>query len=187
VEGAEDDEEAGRKAVSGIKEKDMLLGITASGETLFVLSALKEGKKKGAKCWLLTCVNREYDFLDGVIRVFVGPEIISGSTRLKAGTATKMVLNMISTAIMIKLGGVYKGYMVDVVPSSKKLLNRALQIIQNVTGCSHEEAEVLFEKSGGNAKTAIVMYLKGLSYEDTRELLKKSGGWLRKALESDLI
>ena len=183
VEGAEDDEDAGRSSVSDVTGKDMFLGITTSGTTPFVISALREGKRKGAKCWLLTCRNVEYDFLDGVIRVLVGPEIISGSTRLKAGTAAKMVLNMVSTITMIKLGGFYKGYMVDVVPSSKKLKNRALSIIQNITGCSHEEAEVFLEKAGGNAKAAVLMYLKRLSYEDARKLLKTLDGSLRRALE----
>ncbi|MEW6162438.1 MAG: N-acetylmuramic acid 6-phosphate etherase [Nitrospirota bacterium] len=182
VEGAEDDEDAGRKAVSEIKEKDMLLGITASGSTPFVISALREGKRRGAKCWLLTCSNKEYDFPDGVIRVFVGPEIIAGSTRLKAGTATKIVLNMISTITMIKLGRVYKGYMVDVVPSSKKLKVRALRMIQDTTGCGYEDAKAFLEKSGGSAKIAIVMYIKKLSYEDAIDLLEKMGGSLRKAL-----
>ena len=182
VEGAEDDEDAGIKAVSGTTQKDMLLGITASGSTPFTISALREGKRRGAKCWLLTCNDITYDFPDGIINLPVGPEIIGGSTRLKAGTTTKIVLNMISTAAMIKLGKVYKGYMVDVIPSNKKLRKRALRIIQEITGCESEEAETLLDKSGGNAKTSILMYMKGLSCEDARELLKRSGDALRKAL-----
>lgn len=183
LEGAEDDEDAGRRAVSDIKDKDMLLGITASGKTPFVISALKEGKNIGARCWLLTCNNVEYEFLDGIIKALVGPEIIAGSTRLKAGTATKMILNTISTSVMIRLGKVYKGYMVDVVPSNKKLIDRALRIIQEITGCSNEEAKMLLVKSNHNAKAAILMHLKGLSYEDARSLLERSEGSLRKALE----
>ena len=182
VEGAEDDEDAGIKAVAGTTQKDMLLGITASGSTPFTISALREGKRRGAKCWLLTCNDITYDFPDGIINLPVGPEIIGGSTRLKAGTTTKIVLNMISTAAMIKLGKVYKGYMVDVIPSNKKLRKRALRIIQEITGCENEEAETLLDKSGGNAKTSILMYMKGLSCEDARELLKRSGDSLRKAL-----
>ena len=182
VEGAEDDEDAGVKAVSGIREGDMLLGISASGETPFTIAALREGKRLGAKCWLLTCNDVGYDFLDGVIKLVVGPEIIAGSTRLKAGTATKIVLNMISTAAMIKLGKVYKDYMVDVVPSNKKLRDRALKIIQDITGCEIKDAEMLLDKSGGNAKTAILMYRKGLSYEDAKGLLERSGNSLREAL-----
>lgn len=182
VEGAEDDEDAGIKAVSGIGEKDMLLGITASGSTPFTISALKEGKRRGAKCWLMTCNDVTYDFPDGIINLPVGPEIIGGSTRLKAGTITKLVLNMISTAAMIKLGKVYKGYMVDVIPSNRKLRKRALRIIEEITGCDSGEAETLLDKSGGNAKTSILMYMKGLSCEDAGELLKLSGDSLRKAL-----
>lgn len=185
VEGAEDDEGAGIRAASGIREGDMLLGITASGTTPFTLSALREGKRRGAKCWLLTCNDVAYDFLDGEIKLPVGPEIIAGSTRLKAGTVTKIVLNMISTAVMIKLGKVYKGYMVDVVPSNKKLRNRALKIIQEITGCRIEEAESFLDKSGGNAKTAILMYMKGLNREEAKDLLKRSDDFLRKALGNE--
>ncbi|MCC6545119.1 MAG: N-acetylmuramic acid 6-phosphate etherase [Nitrospirae bacterium] len=182
VEGAEDDEDEGRKAVNGVTQRDMLLGITASGSTPFTISALREGKRRGAKCWLLTCNDTAYDFTDGIINLPVGPEIIAGSTRLKAGTATKIVLNMISTAAMIKLGKVYKNYMVDVIPSNTKLRKRALNIIQEITACGGEEAETLLDQSGGNAKTSILMYMKGLSCEDAKDLLKLSGDSLRKAL-----
>jgi N-acetylmuramic acid 6-phosphate etherase len=184
IEGAEDDKDAGKRAVSDVRVKDMLLGISASGKTPYVIAALKEGKAHGAKCWLLTCNNVAYKFLDGIIKVLVGPEIIAGSTRLKAGTATKIVLNMISTATMIKLGRVYKGYMIDVTPSNTKLINRSLKIIQNITGCSHEKAKVLLKKSGNNVKTALLMNLGGLSYKDARLRLKKSGGSLKRALET---
>lgn len=184
VEGAEDDEDAGIQAVSTVRNRDMLLGIAASGSTLFTIAALKEGKRRGAKCWLLTCNDVGYDFLDGTIKLIVGPEIIAGSTRLKAGTATKIVLNMISTVAMIKLGKVYKGYMIDVLPSNKKLRARAVGIIQEITGCRIEEAEAFLDKAGGNAKTAIVMYMKGLSHEGAKELLEKSENSLRKALKS---
>src|SRR3989304_4475671 len=182
VEGAEDDEESGIKAVAGVGEGDMLLGISASGTTPYTLAALKDGKRRNAKCWLLTCNDVKYDFLDGIIKLPVGPEIIDGSTRLKGGTATNIVLNMISTAAMIKLGKVYKGYMADVIPSNRKLRKRELRIIQEVTGCEREEAETLLDQAGGKAKTSIVMYMKGLSCEEARELLKHSGGSLRKAL-----
>ncbi|MCC7203145.1 MAG: N-acetylmuramic acid 6-phosphate etherase [Nitrospirae bacterium] len=183
VEGAEDDEDAGRKDVSGIGNRDMLLGITASGSTPYTIAALKEAKRRGSKCWLLVCNEVTLDFPDGIINLSVGPEMIGGSTRLKAGTATKIVLNMISTAAMIKLGKVYKGYMVDVIPSNRKLRKRALNIIQGITGCSSEEAEVFLEKSGENAKTAILMYMKGLNLNDAKEVLKSSEDSLRKALE----
>ncbi|NOZ26416.1 MAG: N-acetylmuramic acid 6-phosphate etherase [Nitrospirae bacterium] len=182
VEGAEDDRTAGKDAVAGITSRDMLMGISASGKTPFVLSALIEGKSRGAKCWLLTCNDIDYDFLDGTIKVMVGPEIVAGSTRLKAGTATKMVLNMISTTAMVKLGRVYKGYMIDVVPSNRKLKDRACRIVMDLTGCSREEADTLLHGAGGSAKTAVLMYLKGLDYENARRLLNESAGSLRKAL-----
>jgi len=183
IEGAEDNEEAGIEAVADVSDRDMLIGITASGTTPFTLAALKEAKRRGAKCWLLTCNDIAYDFLDGIIKLLAGPEIIAGSTRLKAGTATKIVLNMISTAAMIQLGKVYKGYMVDVVPSNKKLRTRAVRIIREVTGRRTEEAEALLGRSGGNAKTAILMHLKGLSREEAKGLLERAAGSLRKALE----
>ena len=182
VEGAEDDEDAGIEAVADVSDRDMLIGITASGTTPFTLAALKEAKRRGTKSWLLTCNDVEYNFLDGIIKLLAGPEIIAGSTRLKAGTATKLVLNMISTAAMIQLGKVYKGCMVDVVPSNKKLRNRAIRIIQEITGCRDEEAEALLDRSGGNAKTAILMHLKGLGREEAKGLLERSAGSLRKAL-----
>lgn len=182
VEGAEDDEEAGIQSVADVSDKDMLIGITASGTTPFTLAALKEGKRRGTKCWLLTCNNIEYDFPDGIIKLLVGPEIIAGSTRLKAGTATKIVLNMISTAAMIQLGKVYKGYMVNVIPSNKKLRSRAVRIIREITRCRTEESEALLDRSGGNAKTAILMRLKGLNCEEAKVLLERSAGSLRRAL-----
>lgn len=187
VEGAEDDEDVGIKAVSELSDRDMLMGISASGTTPFTISTLKEGKKRGARCWLLTCNDVKYDFLNGIIKLLVGPEIIAGSTRLKGGTATKIVLNMISTVTMINLGKVYKGYMVDVVPSNQKLRARALRIIQEITGCRIEDAEIFLDKAGGNAKTAILMYMKGLSYEKAKGILERSDDSLRKALEKIVI
>lgn len=184
VEGAEDDEAAGIGAIAGIRSGDLLLGISASGKTPFTISALREGKRRGAVCWLMECNDAEYDFLDGIIKLPVGPEIVAGSTRLKAGTATKMVLNMISTAAMIKLGKVYKGYMIDVIPSNIKLKNRAKRMIQEITGCRMEEAEELLIKSCGNAKTAVLMYMKKLGQEEAVCLLESSDGSLRNALEN---
>lgn len=183
VEGAEDDEDAGMAVGSDIRDRDMVLGITASGKTPFVISAIKRAKENRARCWLLTCNDVDYDFLDGVIKLLVGPEIIAGSTRLKAGTGTKMVLNMISTSVMIKLGKVYRGYMVDVVPSNTKLLNRATRIVKEITGCNDLEASGLLKRARGNAKTAIVMHFKNLEYEEALKLLKESGGSLRRALK----
>lgn len=192
VEGAEDNEEAGRKAASVVTGKDMVLGISASGRTPFVLSFLDEAKGKSAVCWLLTCNDVKipitihdsrftvHDFLpDGLIKIITGPEIIAGSTRLKAGTATKLVLNMFSTAVMIRLGRVYKGLMVDVMPTNNKLIYRAEGIIMETTGCSREQASEYLKASLMRPKVAIVMKAKGVSREAAERLLIESGGHLR--------
>ncbi|KPJ97687.1 MAG: hypothetical protein AMK71_12850 [Nitrospira bacterium SG8_35_4] len=184
AEGAEDSAEEGAKSVDDVRENDMIIGITASGNTPFVIAALREGKRRSARCWLLTCNEIHYEFLDGVINVITGPEIIAGSTRLKAGTATKMVLNMISTITMIRAGHVYRGRMVDVVPSSEKLISRALTMIQEITGCSPADAKHSLERSDRNPKTAILMVLKKMEPGDAKKLLQKHNGSLRQALEA---
>jgi N-acetylmuramic acid 6-phosphate etherase len=183
VEGAEDDEDAARIEAGAITGRDMAIGITASGRTPFVLAALEKAHSVGARCWLLTCNETEKPpFIDGTIILSTGPELVAGSTRLKAATATKLALNMISTATMIGLGGVYDGLMVDVVPSNKKLIARAEGIIMRITGCSLEEASKLLRESGMRPKTASLMKLKGLSKGDAEQRLEKAGGSLRKAL-----
>ncbi|MEO5357087.1 MAG: N-acetylmuramic acid 6-phosphate etherase [Nitrospirae bacterium YQR-1] len=183
IEGAEDSAEAGTEAVKMITANDMVLGITASGTAPYVIAALKEAKHRGAKIWLLTCNDCTCDFCPDVINIVTGPELIAGSTRLKAGTATKMALNMISTITMIKLGRVYDGYMVDVIPSNKKLKKRAARIISEITGCSKERAAGLISESGGNPKTAVLMELRKLSKEEAAIALQNSGGSLRAALK----
>ncbi|QWR76376.1 N-acetylmuramic acid 6-phosphate etherase [Candidatus Magnetomonas plexicatena] len=182
IEGAEDNVVAGSDAVKSITSLDMVLGITASGTAPYVLSALKEAKKQGAKIWLLTCNNYICDFCPNSINVVTGPELIAGSTRLKAGTATKIVLNLISTAVMIKLGRVYDGYMVDVIPSNEKLKKRAIKIVSELTNCTTECASELIAASGGNPKTAILMELKKLTKGEAASALENSGGSLRAAL-----
>ncbi len=195
IEGAEDDISAGSDAVSPVTDRDFVLGISASGKTPFVLSFLSASKHKGARCWLLTCNEIQlpltmhdarcmmHDFrLDGIIKIITGPEIIAGSTRLKAGTATKLALNMFSTVVMIKLGGVYKGWMVDVSPSNNKLVSRAEDIIMQITGCSREEASDCLRLSGMKTKAAIVMKSKGVAISEAQKLLKEAGGSLRKII-----
>jgi len=184
VEGAEDDSEEGERSIADVNENDMLLGISASGRTPFVIGALKAGKHRGARCWLLTCNEITYDFLDGVIAVVTGPEVVAGSTRLKAGTATKMVLNMISTITMVRTGHVYRGRMIDVVPSSLKLISRALTMIGEITGCSEGEARRCLEASNNNPKTAVLMIMKKMDAEEAVKLLRDKGGSLRRALEA---
>jgi N-acetylmuramic acid 6-phosphate etherase len=183
MEGAEDDEDSGRGAMEEATGGDIVIGISASGKTPFVLSALREAKRRGAGCWLITSNPLEYGFLDGLVFLRTGPEMVAGSTRMKAGTAAKIVLNIISTAVMIRLGKVYRGYMVDLVPLSRKLKRRAIRIVSNLTGIPEEEAEDLLQRSGWAPKKAIVMKARGVSPGEAEELLLKAGGSLRKVLE----
>ncbi len=185
VEGAEDDEGEGRKAAEVLKAGDMAIGISASGSTPFVMAAIEKAREHGANCWLITCNKLKPSvLLDGVIVLATGPELLSGSTRLKAATATKLALNMISTATMIRLGGVYDGLMVDVVPSNKKLIQRAESMIRRITGCDEKEASELLRKSGMRPKVASLMKLKGVSKNEAEEMLRELGDSLRQALKS---
>ena len=127
--------------------------------------------------------NTKILWLTTILRVFVGPEIISGSTRMKSGTATKMILNMISTTTMIKLNKTYGNFMVDLKIMNKKLLNRGIHIIQSLTGLDREHSEALLEKSDRKIKNAIIMHKLGATYEKSEELLSKSNGSLRAILE----
>lgn len=183
VEGVSEDESAGRAAVADIRPVDMCMGITAGGRTPFVLAALRAAKERGARCWLLTFNDVDYPFLDGVIKVLTGAELITGSTRLKAGTATKMVLNMLSTAVMIRLGYVHDGYTVDVAPTDERLSDRARAIVASITGCPEDEGGRLLSAAGGSIKTALVMHVKGLTRDESAARLMAAGGNLRKALE----
>jgi len=192
VEGAEDDEEAGRQAihVHDVREGDTVIGISASGLAAYVRGALEEAKMLGAKTWLLTCnpkiVSSMQDLafmIDGMIAVDTGPEIIAGSTRLKAGTATKFVLNMITTVSMVKMGKVYGNLMVDVNPTNKKLRDRAMRIISEATGCEMGEAAELLEKSGNRPKAAILMKIKGIGKETAEKIILEKNGFLREAMK----
>ncbi len=179
VEGAEDDVREGRRAMARITSKDIAIGISASGRTPFVLSCLKEAKDKGARTWLITFNPiKRHPFLDGLIKVIVGPEVIAGSTRLKAGTATKVMLNIISTASMIGIGKVYRNYMVDVKPTNRKLQERAKRIITELTGASLDEAEVLLNTARGRVKVAVLMKKRGLNPKEAERLLMGNEGIL---------
>ncbi|MBI4654497.1 MAG: N-acetylmuramic acid 6-phosphate etherase [Nitrospirae bacterium] len=185
IEKAEDDVKSAIKAIRGknIGDKDMVIGISASGKTPFVLSALKEAKRKKAETWLITFNKIQMpSFVNGLVNILVGPEIIAGSTRLKSGTATKVILNMISTLSMVKLGKVYQNLMVDVKPVNKKLWKRARNIIIQVTGVKEEEAEGILKRARGNVKMAILMKVKGVGYSEARRLLMRYDGMLREAL-----
>jgi N-acetylmuramic acid 6-phosphate etherase len=192
VEGAEDGTRAGRAAMARLKvgEQDMVVGVSASGTTPYVLAALDEAHKRGAGTWLLSCGKNQptpgpLAAGAGVMKVInldTGPEVIQGSTRLAAGTATKLALNRITTAAFIKLGKVYGDLMVDVMPTNAKLVKRACGIIMEVTGCGEAEAAMLLKKSGNSPKVAIVMKQKGVSRRAAERLLREKGGFLRMAL-----
>ncbi len=189
VEGAEDDEEAGRQAIheNGVRQGDMVIGISASGLAAFVSSALEEAMMIGATTWLITCNKRIEPFVesmvDGIIAIDTGAEVIAGSTRLKAGTATKLVLNMITTISMVKTGKVYGNLMVDVNPTNKKLKERAVRIISEVAQCAMEEAGELLVASGNIPKIAIVMKIKGVERAAAEKLLAEHKGILREAIK----
>ncbi len=177
VEGAEDDQAAGRQAIrkARVGEKDVVCGISASGTTPFVRAALTEAYKRGARCLFITCQSRPFlPFKEGIlINPKVGPEIIAGSTRLKAGTATKQVLNMISTGAMILFGRVYQNLMIEVKPASQKLKRRAEKIVVQILGCSLKQAQRLLQEAGYIPKIAIVMGIKNCSQTEARRLINQ--------------
>ncbi len=157
VEGAEDQTEAGALAVveRGVTARDVVCGITASGRTPYVLGALARAQKIGVKTILLSCNQVDQTCCDVAITLTTGPEIVTGSTRLKAGTATKVALNIISTSAMIRLGKVHENLMVDVRASNKKLRQRAIRLVRQLRTCSYEEARAALEKRDWNVRAAI--------------------------------
>lgn len=186
VEGAEDSFMLGEEDLKRIHltEKDTVIGIAASGRTPYVIGALDYAKKVGAATASLAC-NKDAEIskhADINIEVQVGPEVLTGSTRLKSGTAQKLVLNMISTAAMIGVGKVYKNLMVDVKPTNSKLVERSKSIIMQATDCSYEEAEQAFREADENVKLAIVMVLTNLSKEEAKQKLDEAKGFIRKII-----
>ena len=186
VEGAEDSVTASVEALRarGLSGDDIVVGIAASSGTPFVISALEYAGTVGCASVLVSCSEPEHAPADLVVTLLVGPEVIVGSTRLKAATATKMALNMITTTAMVLLGKTYGNLMVDLKPTSSKLVDRARRIIADICGVGEEEAASLFDEAGGNLKAAVVMKLAGLSPGESAELLAESGGSLKKALGS---
>lgn len=186
VEEAEDRAEVGAAdlAARRVGRNDLVLGITASGLTPYVLGALRYAREAGARTALLACNDcaEAGDYADVVISPVVGPEVLTGSTRLKAGTAQKLVLNMISTATMVRLGKVYQNLMVDMKPTNKKLLDRAVRIIQAVTGCGEEEAAAALAGAENEIKTAIVMVDTGCDAAAARRALARVDGFVRRAI-----
>jgi N-acetylmuramic acid 6-phosphate etherase len=186
VEGAEDSYEGGANDLrqAGLTERDVVVGIAASGRTPYVLGALAYAAEVGAVTVGMSC-NVPAPVLDAAqikIGLPVGPEVVTGSTRMKAGTTQKMVLNMLSTASMVKSGKVYGNLMVDVQATNEKLVERARRIIQQVTGVDDETAARLLHDSGGSAKVAIVMARRDVNAEQAKALLAAKGGHLRRVI-----
>src|SRR5918994_458238 len=190
-EGVEDNYEEGARAVNRLDptKKDVVIGVSASGMTPFVRGALTSARKAGSRVVFVTCDPRNelQAFVDLTIAPAVGPEIIAGSTRLKAGTATKLVLNMLTTSAMILIGKTYGNLMVDVnALGSEKLRDRARRIVHIVTDIDYDEAEKLLKKARWNVKIAIVMQKTGLSYAKAVARLKKSDDLIREAIGEDI-
>jgi N-acetylmuramic acid 6-phosphate etherase len=186
VEGAEDSAHLAAEELRKLRlsAKDVVVGIAASGTTPYVLGALDEARSVGAVTIGLTC-NRDAPIAahaDICIAVVTGPEVLAGSTRMKAGTATKMVLNMLTTAAMVRLGKTYGNLMVDLRASNEKLVGRSLRILQTLSGLTPAEAKTALEASGGELKTAIVSQRLGISAGEARQRLQAAGGRLRIAL-----
>lgn len=188
AEGAEDDAEEGMREVvrREVSRADVVVGIAASGTTPFVKGALDEARRRGATTVLVACNPRGASFAEAdiVINPVVGPEVITGSTRMKAATATKMVLNMISTAVMVKLGKVYGNLMVDVQPRSSKLRRRARKIVSDIAAVDDAEASELLKLADYEVKVAIIMKRLSVDSDRARQILVESGDILRKALET---
>lgn len=187
-EGAEDYEENGAKDVMKAKvtNKDVVCGIAASRRTPYVVGAVKKAKELGAKTLFVTA-NPRKDFniaeVDIAICPYVGPEVIMGSTRMKSGTAQKLVLNMLTTASMIRMGKVYENMMIDLQMTNKKLVERSKKIVMTITGLSYDEAAVYLEKAKGHVKTALVMIKANVDYEEAQRRLEKADGFVRRAIE----
>lgn len=189
-EGAEDDPAAGASAIDEreVGADDFVLGIASSGTTPFVHGALERARERGAGTGLLLCTYPTpelHETHDVVIAPLVGPEVITGSTRMKAGTATKMVLNTITTAAMVKLGKVYGNLMVDLQVTCEKLRDRGERILMETVGVDRPEAERLLDEAGGRVKTALVMGTLRLERSEAERRLEAAGGVLTRVLESD--
>ena len=186
VEHAEDSREMGREDLEDVDlaPADVVVGIAASGRTPYVIGALDYANQVGATTVALSCnpdaeVSKHADI---AIEVDNGPEILTGSTRLKAGTSQKLVLNMISTGAMVKTGKVFGNLMVDVQPTNDKLVDRAARIVMEATGCDRATAEAALKEAGDSAKTAIVAVLNNINAVEARQALKQSDGFVRGTL-----
>jgi len=188
VEGAEDDAGAGVKAIAetDVGPNDVVLGIAASRRTPFVLAAVAEARRRGAKTVYLTMNARStIDFpVDVAICPVVGPEVLMGSTRMKSGIAQKMVLTMITTTAYVLVGKTYENMMVDLMATSAKLRERAKRVVMTVTGVDYERAEAVLKDAKGSVKVAVVMILAGASADEAMRRLEHAGGFVRRAIET---
>lgn len=189
-EGAEDDEDQGGRDLDavGLTARDTVIGLTASGRTPYVLGALRRAREVGCPTAAISC-NRGAQasrLADAAVEVDTGPEVLSGSTRLKAGTAEKMILNMISTASMVGVGKVYQNLMVDVRQTNQKLVCRAEHIVMQSTGCTREEAAQALRDAGGEAKPAVVKLLLDTDVDTANRLLEQAEGSVRRAVTAQL-
>ncbi len=187
IEGAEDSETLCAQELEelGFCEKDILVGIAASGRTPYAIGGMRYARSKGGAVLALTCNpgSEMAALADLAISPVVGPEAVTGSTRMKAGTAQKLVLNLLSTGTMIRQGKVYQNLMVDVQPTNLKLVERAKRIVMEASGCTYEEAARSLEEAGQNPKAAILMQLAGLSAEEASSRLQRCGGHIKRALD----
>jgi N-acetylmuramic acid 6-phosphate etherase len=186
-EGVEDDFIAGAKDLgrNKISKKDVVVGIAASRRTPYVLGALEKARQVGAKTIFVFCnpTSKLKTKVDVAISPVLGPEVIAGSTRMKAGTAQKMILNMLTTASMIKMGKVYQNLMVDLQARSEKLKERSKRIIMMATGVDYKKAKEYLEKADGKVKTALVMLLANVDKKTAEKRLKETGGFIAKAID----
>jgi N-acetylmuramic acid 6-phosphate etherase len=188
IEAAEDKAEDGVRELKalGFDKKDVLVGITASGQAPYVLGALEYARDIGAVTGAISCNanSKTFDYARHKLYANVGPEVVTGSTRMKSGTAQKLILNMLSTAAMIRMGKVYKNLMVDLKPVNNKLIQRSIRLIREVTGCTEEEARESFDASGKRLKTAIVMILLKKDRDEAEKLLKEADGHISLLIKS---
>ena len=189
-EGVEDDYEEGARSVQRLRptKKDIVVGVSASGMTQFVRGGLTHARKAGARIIFVTCDpgTELQTFVDLTIAPGVGAEVIAGSTRLKAGTATKMVLNMLTTGAMVQIGKTYGNLMVDVQTGSEKLKDRARRIVNIVTGLEYDDADKVLKRARWNVKAAIVMQKTGVSYAKALVRLRKAHDSMREAIGEDI-
>lgn len=186
IENAEDSKEAAKEDLQkeNLTKNDFVIGIAASGRTPYSIGAVEYAKELGASTGSIACNKNAKisSYVDFPIEIETGAEVLSGSTRMKAGTATKLVLNMITTTAMIKIGKVYDNLMVDVRPTNEKLVDRATKIISQISGCDYDKSNKLLKEANNNVKAAIIMAIKDVDYEKASKILEKNKGFIREEI-----